>query len=119
MLNEDQIKRLLDIANEACRKGQIFDARTIYKGVLATKKNFAPALIGLALSYAFVDKFEEAETMLKDVLTRNPEDQDAQVMLGLTYVLAKEVEKAHAMLDPIAENDSSNGRLAIDLLKAL
>ena len=83
MLSDTQISRLLDVANAACHRGNVLDARTVYAGVLALRPGFAPALMGKALSHIVVDDFDEAERILKDeVLAAMPEDGDAQALLG-------------------------------------
>ena len=103
MLSDTQISRLLDVANAACHRGNVLDARTVYAGVLALRPGFAPALMGKALSHIVVDDFDEAERILKDeVLAAMPEDGDAQALLGLCYTLAKRQAEAEALLGPLA-----------------
>ncbi len=119
MLSESQIRRLLDIANAACHKGNAADARIIYDGVLALRPGFAPARIGMALSHIVVNEFEKSEELLKAVLEENPDDVDAQVMLGLCYVLAGRGEEAETVLTPVAEGREPASELASSLLESL
>ena len=51
MLSDTQISRLLDVANAACHRGNVLDARTVYAGVLALRPGFAPALMGKAVFF--------------------------------------------------------------------
>ncbi len=117
MLSDDQIKRLLDIANVACHTGKVYNARVIYDAVLTIKPNHVPTRISLAFSHIVVDDFEVAEQMLNDVLKEIPADPDAVVMLGLNYLLSGNRNKAHEVLNPIGNDTSTpSGKLASDLL---
>ncbi len=120
MLSDTQISRLLDVANAACHRGNVLDARTVYAGVLALRPGFAPALMGKALSHIVVDDFDEAERILKDeVLAAMPEDGDAQALLGLCYTLAKRQAEAAALLGPLAAGEGPRAELAGGLLEKL
>lgn len=120
MLSDTQISRLLDVANAACHRGNVLDARTVYAGVLALRPGFAPALMGKALSHIVVDDFDEAERILKDgVLAAMPEDGDAQALLGLCYTLAKRQTEAEALLGPLAAGEGPRAELAGGLLEKL
>ena len=119
MLSEYQIRRLLDIANAACHKGNAADARTIYDGILALRPGFIPARIGMALSHIVVNEFDDAEALLKAVLEEHADDADAQAMLGLCYVLAGRSDEAEAVLTPVAEGQEPSAALAASLLESL
>ena len=120
MLSDTQISRLLDVANAACHRGNVLDARTVYAGVLALRPGFAPGLMGKALSHIVVDDFDEAERILKDeVLAAMPEDGDAQALLGLCYTLAKRQAEAEALLGPLAAGEGPRAELAGGLLEKL
>lgn len=120
MLSDTQISRLLDVANAACHRGNVLDARTVYAGVLALRPGFAPALMGKALSHIVVDDFDEAERILKDeVLAAMPEDGDAQALLGLCCTLAKRQAEAEALLGPLAAGEGPRAELAGGLLEKL
>ena len=119
MLSESQIRRLLDIANAACHKGNVVDARAMYDGVLALRPGFVPARIGMALSHIVVNEFEEAEARLRDVLAENPDDADALGMLGLCLVLAGRREEDEAVLTPLAGGEGPTAALASGLLENL
>lgn len=120
MLSDTQISRLLDVANAACHRGNVLDARTVYAGVLALRPGFAPALMGKALSHIVVDDFDEAERILKDeVLAAMPEDGDAQALLGLCYTLAKRQAEAEALLGSLAAGEGPRAELAGGLLEKL
>ena len=85
MVSEKQMARLLDLANLACQKGLVGEARTIFQAVLALRPGFAPALVGLAFSHVVVDDFDTALTILDQVLADNA---DALAMRGLACLLA-------------------------------
>ena len=88
MVSEKQMARLLDLANLACQKGLVGEARTIFQAVLALRPGFAPALVGLAFSHVVVDDFDTALTILDQVLADNAADADALAMRGLACLLA-------------------------------
>lgn len=116
MLSDAQIQRLLDVANAACQKGYVENARTIYEGVLAVKPGFAPALIGQALTHVVVDDFDGATSILQDeVLRDHPEDADALSLLGLTCMLAGRNDEARAALVRVPE-DCPAGKMARSIL---
>lgn len=117
MLSLEQIQRLLDIANSACQKGLVHEARTIYDAVITLKPEHAPAHIGKAFSHIIVDEFEAGHTELNDVLEKNPDDTDALTMRGLSYLLEKRNDEAIEILDPVANGESSAAELAKGLLE--
>ena len=94
MVSEKQMARLLDLANLACQKGLVGEARTIFRAVLALRPDFAPALVGLAFSHVVVDDFDTALTILDKVLAGNAADADALAMRGLACLLAGRREEA-------------------------
>lgn len=104
MLSERQIARLLDMANLACQKGLVGEARTMFQAVLALKPNFAPALVGLAFSHVVVDDFDAALTILDDVLARNAADADALAMRGLACMLAGRKDEARQAFAAIPQD---------------
>ena len=116
MLEESHIVRLMDIANAACHKGMVLDARTIFDSILVIKPGHVPALIGLALSHLVVNEFSKAESMLRDILAKHGDDADAQVMLGFCLKLMKRDEEATILLEPLKDNPGSAGNLARSLL---
>ena len=116
MVEESTIVRLMDIANAACHKGKVFEARTIFDNILVIKPGHVPALIGLALSHLVVNDFAKAEAMLREILAKNEGDADAQAMLGLCLTLMKREEEATALLEPLKDNPDSAGGLARSLL---
>ncbi len=117
MINEKQIKRLLDIANTGCQQGHVFDARVIYSSFLELDPDFAPAAIGFAFSHIVTDEFDKAKTIINEVLAKNPEDSDAKVMLCLCYLLGNEADKAQEILRLVSEEKgTSAGNLASELL---
>ena len=117
MLSDIQIQRLLDIANTACHRGDVSNARPVYEGILALRPGFIPALVGQALSYIVVDDSDMAEAILKGVLETVPEDPDANTMLGLCYLLSQRKEEAATVLQPIAEGEGAAAALAAALLE--
>lgn len=94
MVSERQMARLLDLANLACQKGLVGEARSIFQAVLALRPGFAPALVGLAFSHVVVDDFDTALTILDRVLADNAADADALAMRGLACLLAGRREEA-------------------------
>lgn len=116
MLTDAQIQRLLDVANAACHKGYVEDARTVYEGVLAVKPGFAPALIGQALTHVVVDDFDGAASILQDeVLRDRPDDADALSLLGLSCMLAGRHDEARAVLVRVPEGCPA-GEMARNIL---
>ena len=116
MLEESHFVRLLDIANTACHKGMVSEARTIFDSILAIKPGHVPALIGHALSHIVVDELGKAETMLRDILASHEGDADAQAMLGFCLILMKRTDEATALLEPLKDTEGSAGKLAQSLL---
>ena len=116
MLEESHIVRLLDIANAACHKGMVLEARTIFDSILAIKPGHVPALIGHALSHIVVGELGKAETMLRDILANHEDDADAQAMLGFCLILMKRKDEATVLLEPLKDNMDSAGGLARSLL---
>lgn len=120
MLNETQIKRLLDIANAGCHKGMVAEARTVYSGILAVQPDHAPALIGQALSHIVVGEYETAETVLRDtVLAKSPDDADALAILGLCLFLADRKDEARDILEGVKGTEGTAAELAASLLEQL
>lgn len=120
MFSDSDISLLLDVANAACHKGHVADARSIYEGVLAVRPGFAPARLGQALSHAVVNEFAEAERIInEEVLAEAPEDTDAKALLGLTYFLAGRDEEAQDVLRPVAEGDTPAAYVARGLLEGI
>jgi hypothetical protein len=118
MLNDEQISRLLDIANAGCHKGLVNEARAIYDGVLALKPGHVPALIGKALSHIVIDEFSQADEGLRAILSENPDDADAKAMLGLSLFLEGKKEEARDVLESVGEGQGSSA-LAASLLEQL
>ncbi|MBQ3059980.1 MAG: tetratricopeptide repeat protein [Desulfovibrio sp.] len=117
MLSERQIARLLDIANLACHKGMVREARAIFSAVLALQPDFAPAQIGLAFSHIVVDAFDEAQAILEGVLSRDAGDADALAMLGLTHMLAGRRDAAEEAFALIS-NESTAASMARVIMEA-
>ncbi len=117
MLTDNQIARLLDIANAGCHKGAVLEARAVYEGVLAVKPGHVPALIGQAISRMVVGEYDAAEEQLRAVLDANPDDCDAIAALGLCLTLAGKAEEAAAALEKAAAAESPAADLARRLLE--
>ena len=116
MLEASHIARLMDIANAACHKGMVSEARTIFNSILVIKPGHVPALIGLSLSLIVVNELSKAEDMLRDILASHADDVDAQAMLGFCLFLMKRKDEATALLEPLKDNSDSAGGLARSLL---
>jgi len=118
MLSDEQLHRLLDIANAGCMKGHILEARAIYEGVLADRPGHVPALLGQAVSHMVVDEFDAAEAQFKAVLDAHPDDRDAKALLGMCYTLAGKKGEAGDLLSALQDGQDTSARLAADLLEA-
>ncbi len=116
MLDDNQVKRLLDIAYAGCHKGMVADARKIFSGVLADRPGYAPAEIGMAFSHLVVDEFPRALEILNGVLGRNPGDRDALCMVGFCSFLSGDKDAAKEKLSPLADGDDNAASMARDLL---
>ncbi len=117
MLTDSQIVRLLDIANAACHKGLVLDARTIYDGVLAVRPGHIPAFIGQALSHIVIGEYARAEEIIRSqVLAENPDDAEAKAMLGLCLYLTDKKDEAREVLQTLADGQSKSSDLARSLL---
>lgn len=115
MFSNEEITRLLDVANTGLHKGEVALARKVYEGILAERPEHAPTLISLALSHIVVGEYETADTILNDrVLAKNPADADALVYLGLSAKLAGRNEQAEEILSRVPAGGSA-GALAESL----
>lgn len=119
MLTDEQITRLLDIANAGCHRGMVAEARGIYDAVLTIREGFVPARIGMAVSHMVVNEFDEAEGLLRAVLDDRPGDADAAVYLGMTLYLAGRRDEAADVFRPLAESEGSAAALAKRMLEQL
>ncbi|MBO4312453.1 MAG: tetratricopeptide repeat protein [Desulfovibrionaceae bacterium] len=117
MFTDEQISRLLDIANAGCHKGAVLEARTIYDGVLAVKPGHVPALIGRALSHIVIGEYDEGEAQLRAVLETNPDDDDATVLMGLCLTLAGKKDDARPFLEKAKKACGASAVLAASLLE--
>lgn len=109
MLSDTQIQRLIDLANAACQKGFVDDARVMLDGVLALRPDCAPARIGLAFTHIVVDDFDGAVAILDDqVLARNPDDFDALALKGLAFMLAGRSDEARETLGRVPEDAAAS-----------
>ncbi len=116
MLDDNQVKRLLDIAYAGCHKGMVSEGRKIFSGVLADRPGYAPAEIGLAFSHLVVDEFPLALEILNGVLDRDPGDRDALCMLGFCCFLSGDKDAAKEKLAPLADGDDNAASMAKDIL---
>ncbi len=119
MLNDEQIYRLLDIANAGCHKGFVSEARAIYDGILTLKPGHVPALIGQALSHIVIGEFDQGEDSLRDILAKNPQDAEATAMLGLCLFLEGKKDEAREKLESIGSERGGASALAAALLEQL
>ncbi len=104
MLSQSEITRLLDVANAACHHGQVFQARIILAGILSSKPDHVPAMLGLVYSHIVADDFFTAESMLTEQILRHaPDDVDAKAMLGFVYSLTNRPDEARAILLPLSQ----------------
>ena len=120
MLTDSQIVRLLDIANAACHKGLVLNARTSYDGVLAGRPGQVPALIGQALSHIVIGEYASAEDILRSqVLAEHPDDVDAKAMLGLCLCLSDRKDEAKDLLQTLTDSQTESSELARSLLEQI
>ncbi len=108
MLNDQNIARLLDIANTASHVGDANNAKLLCKAILEVKPNFAPAEISLAYNYLSVDEFEKSMQVLDDVLKKNPQDEEALFLLSFQCFLMGDSSKAREVAKPLenAKNEA-------------
>lgn len=119
MLTNEQIARLLDIANAGCHKGMVAEARAIYEGVLADRPGHVPALIGQALSHIVIGEYAEAEEGLSAVLAQHPDDADAMAVRGLGLCLEGKKDEARKILEPLQGGEGTAAKLAASLMEQM
>lgn len=117
MFTDEQITRLLDIANAGCHKGAVLEARTVYDGVLTMKPGHVPALIGRALSHIVIGEYDEGQTQLRAVLDKNPDDADAAVLMGLCLTFSGKKDEARPFLEKARAAGGGTAELAANLLE--
>ncbi|MBP3730846.1 MAG: tetratricopeptide repeat protein [Mailhella sp.] len=117
MLTEEQIFRLMDIANAGCHKGMVTEARTIYDGILSLKPDHVPAMIGQAFSHMVIEEYAEAEEKLRGILADHPDDKDASAALGLCMLLAGRKDDARELLKTLKNTEGPAAQLADVLLE--
>lgn len=119
MLNDQDVIRLLDVANAGVNRGEVALARRIYGGILDERPGHAPTLISLAMSHIAVGEYAEADAVLRDrVLADNPEDADALAYLGLSAALSERREEAREILERVPAGTSA-GEMAARILETL
>ncbi len=106
MFNEQNIARLLDIANAACHAGDVYNAKCLCEAVLAIKPNFVPANLCLAYSHMVVDEFEKSAEILDVILKENPQDEDAIFLLSLQFYMMGDSGRARITAKNIENSEN-------------
>ena len=65
ILEKEKISALIQIGFAGCAKGQIFQARRLFEGLLCADSELVGAKIGLAFSYIVVDDFDRVIQRVK------------------------------------------------------
>lgn len=116
MFTENEIRRLLDIAQYGSHTGQIAAARTVFESILAFRPEHSGALLGLAHNHIAVGEYEKAREILNSVLEKNSQDNDAKALLGLSWFLSDDKEQAKPLLEEVKNSDCASKQLAEELL---
>ena len=119
MLNDQEVSRLLDVANAGVNRGEVARARRVYAGILADRPGHVPTLISLAMSHIAVGEYNDADAILRDkVLADNPDDAGALAYLGLSAALADRKDEAREILERIPAGTTA-GEMAARIIETL
>ena len=119
ILDNEKISTLIQIGFAGCTKGQIFQARRLFEGLLCANPEILGAKLGLAFSHLVVDDFAKADELLDELMTKYEHDADVKAMKVFSCALQKQAEEAHAIADLISPEDVSAYQLCQDSLKLL
>ena len=91
ILEKEKISALIQIGFAGCAKGQIFQARRLFEGLLCADSELVGAKIGLAFSYIVVDDFDKADQILDELLVSHSDDADVKAMKVFSLALQKKI----------------------------
>lgn len=119
ILNDQDVSRLLDVANAGVNRGEVARARRIYEGILADRPGHIPTLISKAMSHIAVGEYSDADALLRDqVLADHPDDADALAYLGLSAALSDRKDEAREILERVPAGTPA-GEMAARIIETL
>ena len=119
ILEKEKISALIQIGFAGCAKGQIFQARRLFEGLLCADSELVGAKIGLAFSYIVVDDFDKADQILDELLVSHSDDADVKAMKVFSLVLQKKSEEAKKLASSVDASQQSAYNLCQDALNLL
>ena len=109
ILEKEKISALIQIGFAGCAKGQIFQARRLFEGLLCADSELVGAKIGLAFSYIVVDDFDKADQILDELLVSHV----------FSLALQKKSEEAKKLASSVDASQQSAYNLCQDALNLL
>ena len=119
ILEKEKISALIQIGFAGCAKGQIFQARRLFEGLLCADSELVGAKIGLAFSYIVVDDFDKADQILDELLVSHSDDADVKAMKVFSLALHKKSEEAKKLASSVDASQQSAYNLCQDALNLL
>ncbi len=119
ILEKEKISALIQIGFAGCAKGQIFQARRLFEGLLCADSELVGAKIGLAFSYIVVDDFDKADQILDEFLVSHSDDADVKAMKVFSLALQKKSEEAKKLASSVDASQQSAYNLCQDALNLL
>ena len=119
ILEKEKISALIQIGFAGCAKGQIFQARRLFEGLLCSDSELVGAKIGLAFSYIVVDDFDKADQILDELLVSHSDDADVKAMKVFSLALQKKSEEAKKLASSVDASQQSAYNLCQDALNLL
>lgn len=119
ILEKEKISALIQIGFAGCAKGQIFQARRLFEGLLCADSELVGAKIGLAFSYIVVDDFDKADQILDELLVSHSDDADVKAMKVFSLALQKKSEEAKELASSVDASQQSAYNLCQDALNLL
>ena len=119
ILEKEKISALIQIGFAGCAKGQIFQARRLFEGLLCADSELVGAIIGLAFSYIVVDDFDKADQILDELLVSHSDDADVKAMKVFSLALQKKSEEAKKLASSVDASQQSAYNLCQDALNLL
>lgn len=119
ILEKEKISALIQIGFAGCAKGQLFQARRLFEGLLCADSELVGAKIGLAFSYIVVDDFDKADQILDELLVSHSDDADVKAMKVFSLALQKKSEEAKKLASSVDASQQSAYNLCQDALNLL
>ncbi|WP_294565872.1 hypothetical protein [uncultured Succinatimonas sp.] len=119
ILEKEKISALIQIGFAGCAKGQIFQTRRLFEGLLCVDSELVGAKIGLAFSYIVVDDFDKADQILDELLVSHSDDADVKAMKVFSLALQKKSEEAKKLASSVDASQQSAYNLCQDALNLL